>query len=204
MEVEATGPVFRLAYQTPLAWTESALSDGLALLSDHAHCELKAATTAQALIAKNTEHVGIVQRLPQVAVEEMQHFERVVQILRRRGGSLAPQASSPYADALHKGSASSRSNLLLDRLLIAHLIEARSLERFYLLSQAAPDAELRELYRDLLASEASHRALFLALAKEIFSEAQVIAREDVLRELEGQVIASIPPGPRIHSGCGES
>ncbi len=194
------GPVFRLAYQTPAGWAACALSDPLALLSDHAHCELKAASTAQALIGKNTGHPEIVSRLPRVAIEELEHFERVVGLLERRGGSLAPQATSPYADGLHKGSAGTRSNLLLDRLLLAHLIEARSLERFHLLAQHAPDAELRELYADLLASEASHRALFMGLARSVFPAAVVTAREAQLRELEGSVIAGLDPGPRIHSG----
>ena len=202
------GPVFRLAYQTPPAWAQAALEEPLALLSDHAHCELKAATTAQALIAKNTEHDCIVQRLPHVAIEEMQHFERVVQLLKRRGGRLEPQATSPYADGLHKGSSGTRSSLLLDRLLIAHLIEARSLERFHLLSQVPAhtpeELELQTLYRDLLVSEASHRALFLALAKAVFPLDKVEAREAQLRELEGAVIQGLAPGPRVHSGPQQS
>ncbi|MFT7677617.1 MAG: tRNA-(ms[2]io[6]A)-hydroxylase [Planctomycetota bacterium] len=193
-------PVFRLAYQTPSSWAAMALQDPLALLSDHAHCELKAAITAQALVAKNPEHSSILHSLPRVAIEELEHFERVVQILEERGGKLEPQASSPYADGLHKGSAGTRNNLLLDRLLLAHLIEARSLERFHLLSKEDGDTELQELYSDLLVSEASHRALFINLARELFPLDKVTTREGFLRELEGRVIEGLAPSSRVHSG----
>lgn len=193
-------PVFRLAYQTPPSWAAMALEDPLALLSDHAHCELKAAITAQAIVAKNPEYASILHSLPRVAIEELEHFERVIELLERRGGKLGPQATSPYADGLHKGSASSRDSLLLDRLLLAHLIEARSLERFHLLSQEDGDAELQALYKDLLVSEASHRALFMNLARELFPESKVSKREGFLRELEGRVIEGLPASSRVHSG----
>lgn len=202
MPAETLGgrPVFRLAYQTPSSWAAMALQDPLALLSDHAHCELKAAITAQALVAKNPEHASILHSLPRVAIEELEHFERVIEILERRGGKLEPQAPSPYAEGLHKGSAATRDSLLLDRLLLAHLIEARSLERFHLLSQEDGDAELQELYKDLLVSEASHRALFMNLARELFPTDKVSKREAFLRELEGRVIAGLAPSSRVHSG----
>jgi tRNA-(ms[2]io[6]A)-hydroxylase len=192
--------VFRLAWSTPPEWVARVEHAPLALLSDHAHCELKAAASAQALIAKNTEHADLALRMAEVAVEELEHFRTVVGVLRGRGGALASQDESPYAAALHRGAAASRNHpLLLDRLLLAHLIEERSLERFHLLAEHLADARLAALYRALLPSEAEHRVLFLRFARELFPDT-ADARADTLRELEGRVISALPCAPRIHSG----
>lgn len=192
--------MFRLAWTTPPEWVARVETEPLALLSDHAHCELKAAASAQALIAKNTEHRELVARMTEVALEELEHFRAVTDLLHARGGALLPQDESPYAAALHKGAAATRHHpLLLDRLLIAHLIEERSLERFHLLGEHLADAELARLYRELLPSEAEHRVLFLRFARQFFPDAAE-ARVEELRALEGRVVAALPCAPRVHSG----
>ncbi len=193
--------MFGLLYDTPVEWVARVEALGLlALLSDHAHCELKAAATMQALIAKNCDHERIVQSLPEVAQEELQHFQLVEEELRRRGGRLAEQTSSPYADGLQKGAAATRTSLLLDRLLLSHLIEARSAERFHLLAQHLEDRDLAQLYQGLMPSESAHRVLFLRLAQDAFPAEPVAQRLRELQELEAEVVSRLPLEARIHSG----
>ncbi len=195
--------MFGLLFDTPSIWVERVESLGLQeLLSDHAHCELKAAATMQALVAKNPGEAAIVQQLPRIAMEELEHFERVEAILRQRGGQLGEQSTSPYADGLQKRSSSTRSSLLLDRLIISHIIEARSAERFHLLSEHLQDRELAALYQDLMPSESAHRILFLRLASEAFSEKIVTKRLQELREIEAELVPELPLEARVHSGPG--
>jgi len=195
--------VFGLLYETPPEWVARVEATSLLdLLGDHAHCELKAAATMQALVAKNPGIPDIVQKLPRVAMEELEHFERVEAELRQRGGTLREADTSPYADGLHRGSSATRTSLLLDRLLISHLIEARSAERFHLLATHLQDRSLAALYQELLPSESVHRVLFLRLAQAIFPEAKVNDRLEVLRRMEAELVPTLPFEPRVHSGPG--
>ena len=193
--------MFGLLYDTPIEWVARVEALGLdLLLSDHAHCELKAAATMQALIAKNCEHAVLVEALPAVAMEELEHFQQVHAILQARGGTLHEQDTSPYADGMRKASASSRHDLLLDRLLLSHLIEARSAERFHLLSLHLQDRELAALYAGLMPSESAHRVLFFRLAAKLFPASAVDKRLAELQRTEAEVIRHLPLEARIHSG----
>ena len=188
-----------LAWATPPEWVAAVATDTLALLSDHAHCELKAASSAQALIAKNTQRPELISELLSIAHEELEHFGRVVAMIEARGGKLAPVSGNRYAGELLKRGALGKSPHLLDRLLVAALIEARSLERFRLLADHLPDPELRELYADLLSSEASHRAFFLDAAQSYYP-AQFESELERFAELEATVIRGLPFAHLVHSG----
>lgn len=191
---------FPLDAETPLSWVTVAEADPLALLEDHAHCELKAAASAHALIAKNPGHGELARALTEVVIEEMQHFAVVLAELERRGGAMGEQGENAYAAALHRGSAATRKSLVLDRLVIAHLIEARSLERFHLLAHHARDERLRALFAELLPSEAAHQGLYAKFARRMFGRERAEARIAALRALEADVIRALPPGPTVHSG----
>lgn len=190
-----------LVATTPAAWVEQVERDPLALLSDHAHCELKAAASGQALVGKNPDFPRLVDEVSAVVVEEMEHFQLVVAELRRRGGELGPQVPNHYADRLHAASGQGRTSILLDRLLVAHLIEGRSLERFQLLAEHLADRELAALYAGLVASEGRHRALFLSLARERFGD-DADARLAHLATAEARILADLPASPTMHGGCG--
>ena len=190
-----------LRLSTPPAWAVRVAREPLVLLSDHAHCELKAAASAQALIARHPQKHALVDRLCAIAIEELEHFARVVALLRARGGELAPIERNPYAEALLARTAGGR-DALLDRLLVSSLIEARSLERFRLLADHAADRDLAALYRDLVASEAAHRASFLRLARDHAGAERADARLAELEEAEAEIVASLPFAVRMHSGAG--
>ncbi|MCB9914758.1 MAG: tRNA-(ms[2]io[6]A)-hydroxylase [Planctomycetes bacterium] len=189
-----------LEYATPPEWVRLVERRPLELLSDHAHNELKAASTAQAWLLKRPEASALVVRLARVAAEETEHFDRVVRLLYGRGGALLPLDTNPYADALLARSAATRKDRFLDRMVVAALIEARSCERFELLAAHLADAELRALYAGLVESEQGHRALFLDLVREHFEPAVAEARIAELFRLEGEVMAALPFAYRMHSG----
>lgn len=191
---------FKLDHATPAEWVERVERDTLALLSDHAHCELKAAASAQALISKNPARAELVERLTEIALEELAHFKLVLDELRARSGSLAPQRANPYAEDLLASSFTDRRDALLDRLLLSSLIEARSLERFHLLSTHLADRALAEFYRSLMASEAAHQATFVRLAEALFPAQVVRTRLTELRAREGRIVAGLAFAPAVHSG----
>ncbi len=199
--------VFRLSFATPVEWVHRVESDLLALLSDHAHCELKAAASAQALIVKNLSRTVLVSRLAEVAREEIEHFSMVVRVLDARGGALGPLAPNPYTEQLlarsHDGricAHDERDEQLLDRLLVSSLIEARSLERFHLLATHLADPELADFYRALIPAESMHQALFRELALSAYPAERVARRLEKLTALEGQIVAALPFAVRMHSG----
>lgn len=189
-----------LAWCTPHDWAVRALADRTELLSDHAHCELRAASKAQTLITRNATSHRLVDALATLAAEEMRHFRRVVACLRALGGDLRPAHANPYVAELGRRSGPTRGEALLDELLLAALVEARSLERFELLGAAAEAPRLQALYGDLVTSEAAHARLFVDLACAYFPEERVDGRLRTLVEMEAEVAATLPFAPRVHSG----
>jgi tRNA-(ms[2]io[6]A)-hydroxylase len=192
--------VFGLEYETPVRWVTGVEREPLALLSDHAHCELRAASSAQALIVRNPQRSSFVAAMLALAQEELEHFGLVSRELAARGGRLSHKSPNPYADQLLARSAEHRGDAFLDRLLVAGLIEARSLERFHLLATHLADRDLAQLYRELLPSESRHHSLFLDCAREFFGRPRAEERFERLRALEAEIVAALPFAVRIHSG----
>jgi tRNA 2-(methylsulfanyl)-N6-isopentenyladenosine37 hydroxylase len=187
---------------TDPSWVQAAEADLALLLQDHAHCELKAAQNALSLLARfGGEVPALVEPLTALAREETQHFAAVERELRGRGERLAPPRADDYVVALRAGAKQSRPDgqpPLLDRLLVAALIEGRSCERFRLLSERLADAGLRRFYRDLMASEAEHFTLFSGLAAECCGKDDSRRRFATLVELEAQVADRLPLAPTVH------
>ena len=192
--------MFGLELQTPPEWVERVERDRLGLLSDHGHCELRAAASAQAMIVRNPERSDFVDAMLALAREELEHFGTVAAELHSRGGRLEVKLPNPYAAALLERSNAGRGDAFLDRLIVAGLIEARSLERFHLLATHLEDSRLRDLYRSLVPSEARHHTLFLDFAREFFGGEVAEERFATLRALEAEIVAELPFAVRIHSG----
>ena len=192
--------MIELAWRTPPEWAQRVSGEPHALLSDHAHCELRAASAASTILTKNPELPLLVDRLAGVASEELRHFRRVVKALRALGGELGASYKNPYVDGLNKRSYPTRGAVLLDRLLVAALVEARSLERFELLAEHASDERLRELYARLVPSERAHAGLYVDLACGAYPEALVQRRLGILIEHEAAVLDELPYEVRMHSG----
>ena len=139
-------------------WANIAESNLEEILTDHAWCEQKAASNAISLIANNSEHMDLVEELTAIAIEEMQHFQMVIEIIKQRGYTLGRERKDDYVGKLIKFSKKdgSRNTAFIDRLLFAAMIEARSCERFRVLSQNIKDPDLAKFYYDLMVSEANH------------------------------------------------
>lgn len=168
------------------------------ILIDHAHCEKKAASTALSFISRYPGRTALVEKMSALAIEEMEHFCRVHELLLTRGIRLTFDRADEYVNELFSHTRKQEPMKLLDSLLVAALIEARSCERFTLLAQELHDAEIRDLYKDLISSEAGHYMLFLSLAKEYFTEEEVRNRFDELRIFESQCVNLCTPTARMH------
>ena len=191
-----------LAQATPEAWVTEALGRLPALLQDHANCELKAASTALAFIYRYPERTGLAQRMSRLAREELRHFEQTRQLMHELAMPFERLSASRYAASLREAVRPEEPQRLLDNLLVAALIEARSCERFAVLVPHLPERVAR-FYGSLLASEARHFEIYLELARrECAVESSVIeARASTLRAVEADLITSPDPQFRFHSGA---
>ena len=186
---------------TDPAWVEAVEGDLDRLLSDHAHCELKAAQSALSLVARyGGAAPEIVPPLLGLAHEETEHFEQVHGRVVQRGAALDLPDSDGYVVALRRAVRADHGAHppMLDRLLINALIEGRSCERFRLLSERLGDADLRAFYRSLMESEARHHRLFTRLAEARFGHQATHARLATLAAREAEVADRLPLGPRVH------
>lgn len=197
-----TARVKWLAGPSSAAWLAAANARPDLLLIDHAHCERKAAGVALQLMFRYPSDTALAQALSPLAREELEHFELVLQVLERRGIALRPLAAPAYGATLAAAVRRQEPQRQLDALLVAGLIEARSHERMALLAAHAEDPELRELYGELLASEARHFGLYWVLAEERHGREATVARLEDLAQLEWEALSgelADPHGLRMHS-----
>lgn len=184
---------------TSEAWLHQALSNLDIVLLDHSHCERKAAGVALNLMFRYPSYKPLITQLTAIAKEELEHFEQVNNWLEKRGVDLAPLKPSPYGATLKQAIRKHEPSRLLDCLLVAALIEARSHERLGLLADNCPDSDLAKFYRSLMASEARHYGVYWLLAREYFVPDLVNQRLEELAELESEILRNLYPEPRIHS-----
>jgi tRNA-(ms[2]io[6]A)-hydroxylase len=160
--------MLRLKTETDPRWADLANQDLEEILTDHAFCEQKAASTAISLIVKYPDYPELVTEMSALAREEMEHFQRVHEIILKRGYTLGRERKDEYVNELLSFVRKDASRIvnLVEKLLFSAMIEARSCERFRVLSENIEDKELSEFYRELMASEAGHYTLFLTLARK--------------------------------------
>jgi tRNA-(ms[2]io[6]A)-hydroxylase len=189
--LEAKQTILKLRLPTDPRWVSLVDENLEEILSDHAYCEQKAASSCISLIVQFPERSKLVEVLTPIVSEEWEHFSRVVEQIRKRGFQLGKKRTDAYAVALgrqeRKGGRIERQ--LMDKLLINALIEARSCERFKILWKNLRDEELRQFYYELMASEAGHYVTFIKLAKEYMPEEEVKARWEELLEIEAEIIS---------------
>jgi tRNA-(ms[2]io[6]A)-hydroxylase len=179
-------------------WIEAANRDPASILVDHAHCEKKAATMAISLLNRYPEKSELVEQMAELAEEEMGHFRLVLKEMSARGIALTRDTGDRYAQQLHANIRTQEPFRLLDSLIVSSLIEARSCERFQLLSRSVEDGGLRAFYRSLLESEARHRTVFLALARLYFPHTEVTKRLDELEDAEASIVQGLQNEPVMH------
>lgn len=187
-----------LRWETPETWTTLALGNLNSFLADHASCERKAGAAALMLANRYPEHPELQDRMIGLAIEEMQHFHQVFKLLKQRNIPLPNDDVDPYVKALLVHVRHPRQEHLLDRLLVAAMIEARSCERFCLFTSALPTSDLKAFYIDFSLAESAHVPLFIKTAELFFPVQDVSDRLSTWMDIEAKAAQSTPLAPRIH------
>ena len=182
----------------PDTWLPKVLANLPAVLVDHAHLERKAATSALNL-EKYRDLFPRVEELNAIAIEELQHFQLVLQLLKRRGIPFGQPYPSPWIAGLMRSVRSGQRLQVIDHLICCSLIEGRSCEKFQMLAEHLKprDAELAGFYASLVESEGNHYATYLLMAKGI-SEAETSRRLEYYLDLDARLIREPNPLPMLH------
>lgn len=182
-------------------WVKNVVESNIEeILTDHAFCEQKAASNAITLIVQNPNLSDLVQEMAMLVQEEMDHFKRVHDLILERGFVLGRERKDDYVNELAKFmiKGGSRQQQLIDRLLFSAMIEARSCERFKVLSENINDRQLSEFYYELMVSEATHYAMFIKLAKKYANGIDVDSRWQEFLDYEAKVIQNYGKSETIH------
>lgn len=189
-----------LKLATDPRWVNVVESNIPEILTDHAWCEQKAASNAISLITLNPDKEELVTKLLEIAAEELDHFTQVHNIIKSRGLELGRERKDDYVNQLYKycrkGGTAEES--LVDRLLFSAMVEARSCERFKVLSENIQDEELAKFYKELMISEAGHYTVFIKFAKQYGQNTKVEERWQEWLEFEGRLIQAYGKTETVH------
>ena len=189
-----------LKLSTDPRWVNIVESNIEEILTDHAWCEQKAATNAITIITQNSDHQDLVTDLLGIAKEEIEHFNQVHELIKARGLKLGRERKDDYVNDLVKflKKDGSRQQSFLDRLLFSAMIEARSCERFKVLSQNIQDKELAKFYHEVMVSEAGHYTTFLGYARKYCGELDIEKRWQEWINYEDSIIRNYGKKESVH------
>ncbi len=193
--------MLKLKLPTDPSWVKNVVEKNISeILTDHAWCEQKAATNAISIVVKFPEYPELVQQMIALAREELQHFEMVHEQILKRGLTLGRERKDDYVGLLYKfmRTGGNRNEVLIDRLLFAAMIEARSCERFKVLSENIDDAGLSVFYHELMVSEATHYTMFIGFARKYAGSVNVDQRWNEWLEYEARIIGGFGVKETIH------
>jgi len=180
-------------------WVEAVMNDFDIFLKDHADCERKASSMAMSFVAKFPDRVEIIPDLIATAVEELEHFQSVYQIMEKKGLRLTHELKQDmYVKQLIEICRSGREERFMDRLLLASLVETRGAERFRLIYEALDEGELKKFYQQLWASEAKHGETFVKMGLIYFDEQAVYDRLKQMALKEASILNNLPIQPALH------
>ena len=184
--------------KTKSTWVEVVLADFNTFLSDHASAEKKASGMALSMASHYPDRPEILIAMTDLAIEELAHYKQVIKLILKRG--LFPQSDrkDTYVAELNRKARKGRDEFLLDRLLIAALIERRGAERFELIAHHLEDTQLANFYLNLAKSEARHWVLFVNLASGNYPENEIVSRFNELSEFENDILSGLPISARLH------
>lgn len=189
-----------LKFETETSWVEVAENGLQQLLTDHAFAEQKAASNAVSIIINYSEETALVSDMSDIAIEEMEHFRMVHNIMVKKGMVLGKATKNDYALKLQKffPKTHDRTEALVHRLLVAALIEARSCERFKVFSDNLEDQDLSTFYKNLMISEANHYTLFLGYARKYMDRTIVDQKWQDLLAFEAEMMKSRGTVAKVH------
>ena len=183
---------------TPTAWITAVLADFDGFLLDHASAEKKASGMAMSMISHYPDRPSIVSAMVDLAVEEMNHYREVMRLVLERKLTPAADLKDPYIHGLNRNVRKQAEHFLLDRLVVAAIVERRGAERFSLVADALQDPTLQKFYRAIAASEKRHWHLFIELATQHFAATKVIQRFNKLSAKEAAIIQTLPLRAALH------
>ena len=191
--------MFKLKLLTDPRWANIAEGNLEEILTDHAWCEQKATTNAITIITMVPEHPELITALLEIAKEELEHFQMVHEIIKKRGYTFGRERKDDYVGQLFKFIVQgTRENYIIDRMLFAAMIEARSCERFKVLTENIKDEELKVFYKELMISEAGHYATFIKFARQLGDPEKVNQRWEEWLDYEAEIIKSYGKKESIH------
>ncbi|MBK6264223.1 tRNA-(ms[2]io[6]A)-hydroxylase [Marivirga sp. S37H4] len=180
-------------------WIDTVMADFDAFLQDHANCERKASSMAMSFVAKFPDRLEIIPQLIETAVEELEHFRDVYQLMESRNIQLPHEIEKDhYMAELIKFCRSGKEDRFMDRLLLASIVETRGAERFKMVYEALPDGEIKKFYHRLWASEAKHGEIFIDMALHYFEKELVYSRLEQMSEEEAKILEDLPLKPALH------
>jgi tRNA-(ms[2]io[6]A)-hydroxylase len=184
--------------QTSNSWVETVFKDFDEFLKDHASCEKKASGMAMSMASHYPDRPRLLTSMIDLAVEELSHYREVVRILTARNQQPGPDQKDAYVIQLNGLARKGKESFLLDRLLIAALVERRGAERFQLIANQLSDPELKIFYTSIAKSESRHWQQFVELSKEYFTLEEVEDRLNTLSIEENRVMKDQPLRPALH------
>lgn len=190
--------MFELKFNTSQAWTDAVMADFPRFLQDHAAAEKKASGMAMAMLSHYPDKAKLVRAMTDLAIEELIHFKQVLKLLVARDVTLGQDKKDPYINQIRQLFRNGTHFFLMDRLLVAAVIEARGYEKFWLVSQALPEGKDKELYVAIAKSEEKHKNLFVELAYEYFDKAEVEQRLEEILIAEAAICESLPIQAVLH------
>lgn len=190
--------MIELKFKTPHIWAERIAEAMDVFLPDHAAAEKKASSMAMTMVSHYPDRPELVTAMIDLALEELSHFRSVVKIMQERGLTLLPDEKDPYVNALRRNSRQGTGVYLMDRLLIAGIVEARGAERFGMVAEALPEGELKRFYDAITRSEKGHEELFIQFAEKYFDSADVRQRLEELLLAEAKIVSDLPIRLALH------
>lgn len=194
--------VLRLQLPTDPRWVNIVEKNIEEVLSDHAWCEQKAASNAITIITINSDYQDLVTDMLALAKEEIEHFEMVHELIKKRGLTLRREQKDEYVNELaqymRQSNQGTKVSGFVERMLFSAMIEARSCERFKVLSENIKDEELSKFYRDLMESEAAHYTTFIGYARKYGTGIDVEKRWREWLDHEARIIANYGKSETIH------
>jgi tRNA-(ms[2]io[6]A)-hydroxylase len=181
-------------------WLDCVMADFDTFLQDHADCERKASNMALSFVAKYPDRTDIIPELIETALEELEHFRDVYQLLAKRGKTLNHIIDEdPYIKQMLQFCRNGREERFIDRMLLASLFETRGAERFKMIWERLQDGtEEKKLFHKLWASEAKHAHIFVKMALGYYNEETVYKRLHEFAKEEARIIANLPIRPALH------
>lgn len=187
-----------LLIATPGEWTDTVLNNFDQFLQDHAAAEKKASGMAISMLSHYPDRVELVEAMADLAIEELSHYREVVKWIHKRGNRTSADAKDPYVISFRKSMRDGKEDYLLDRLLVAGIIEARGAERFGLVADALEAGALKKFYQAIARSEERHFELFRELAEIYFTKETVQRRWGELLEDEAAIVQALPLRAALH------